>query len=487
MATNPRFPLFNPHICNSSAVSAQRRSLLGAGALLLSGLALAPASHGAPARGAVKTPPPYSGRPEVQRWAAECAAKNKLSRKWVLAQLAKARHSPESASIMSRPRLTAGRHPDDWLAHERSFVTEKRIAQGREFFRKHRRLLLSVERRWGVPAPVIASVIGIETSFGEHQGTFRAIDVLATLSFDYTRRAAFFRQELASLLVIGARTKTDPTAVRASFAGAVGLCQFMPSSILSYGVDYNRDGRVDLNRSVPDALASVANYLAKSGWVKGLPVAVACRVPENIGEKLVLGAMSPNTTFKKALAAGVRPLVPTNLAGSTPVFLVRLKSPAGDEWRLATANYAAILRYNRSYFYAESVRVLAVRLGLKESEQASDAQQRPVQSPKKSSSGDTPRSRVHADTNTPPRTGIRESVIIENRAPRTAPLPEPGAPNASVLPDASQGSAVVIPIDEPDVTLRPIRPSGAAQPAETVPRQWGRQLITPALEPERWN
>ena len=189
----------------------------------------------------------------MERGAAECAAKNKLSRKWVLAQLAKARHSPESASIMSRPRLTAGRHPDDWQAHERSFVTEKRVAQGREFFRKHRRLLLSVERRWGVPAPVIASVIGIETSFGEHQGTFRAIDVLATLSFDYTRRAAFFRQELASLLVISARTKTDPTAVRASFAGAVGLCQFMPSSILAYGVDYNRDGRVGVKRSGPGA------------------------------------------------------------------------------------------------------------------------------------------------------------------------------------------------------------------------------------------
>ena len=242
----------------------------------------------------------FGSRADVQRWAKTAAREQKLSYKWIIAQLNKARHIAASVRIMNQPRLTAGNRPDDWLAHRAGVMNKQRLAYGHKFVAKHRKTLLAVQQRWGVPAHAVAGIIGVESNFGRNQGSYRTLDVLATLSFDHKRRAEFFRRELAAYLKLCRRTKTDPASMKGSFAGAVGMCQFMPSNIEHYGVDFDGDGHIDLNDSVKDAAASVANYLKKSGWTPELPAAWTCEVTKTV-------AARHKKTFSNPIRRSARP------------------------------------------------------------------------------------------------------------------------------------------------------------------------------------
>ena len=311
---------------------------------------------------------PYHKRPEVQAWAERVASENpELTVTWILDALSRARYVGRTERIMKKPALTASPKPRNWLAHKQTFVNAERIYRGKRFIEQYAPTLRYASERWQVPAPIIAGIIGIETTFGKNQGRYRVFDTLCTLSFDYTRRATYFRNELCALLKICQQRDLPPHHLYGSFAGAIGLCQFMPSNILKLGVDLDRDGIVNLRDSAVDAIGSVANFLNHYGWDNSLPIVWECQTNMATAKRLGCCAASLTTTLQNALDAGVRVKAPLNASPDTPVLVVDLPIELPMEkrdtlWRLGTVNFAALLQYNRSFFYAESVRELAIAL-----------------------------------------------------------------------------------------------------------------------------
>ncbi len=214
----------------------------------------------------------YGQRDDVMRLGAEIAERRGLDAAWVAAALQRARYVPSVAKfIMPPPAGTA----KNWAAYRSRFVEPIRIRAGAAFWRANRKWLALAEELYGVPPEIVVGVIGVETIYAQQMGNFRVIDALATLSFDFPAgrrdRSAFFRTELEEFFVMCKSEGLDPTAPKGSYAGAMGMPQFMPSSFNRYAVDLDGDGHVDLARSSADAIGSVAHYLAEFGWQRGLP------------------------------------------------------------------------------------------------------------------------------------------------------------------------------------------------------------------------
>ena len=253
--------------------------------------------------------------------------------------------------------------PKNWQAYSARFIEPIRIRAGVRFWEANAEALKRAEAAYGVPAEIIVGIIGIETIYGRDTGRFRVLDSLTTLAFAYpdapnqAARQAFFRDELSSTLVLARERGYDPFSLLGSFAGAVGLPQFMPSNILKYGVDFDNDGRVDLRGSSVDAIGSVANFLVQHGWNaehRG-PVAYAADVSPTRAWEPLLGLGLEATLRPEALrAAGV--VTGTALPAETLYGLIDLQNGAEPtEYWVANDNFYAITKYNRSYFYAMSV------------------------------------------------------------------------------------------------------------------------------------
>ena len=242
----------------------------------------------------------YVKRREVQAWIRETAAMTGMPASDIQAVLAKARFSPLSARLMQSPQRTSTAKPGNWYAHRKNFLASATIRAGRQFASRRKALLKELERDSGVPGEILCAVIGVETRFGQLMGNVRTLDALVTLSFDYTRRAQYFQSELASFLTWCDKENINPLTVKGSFAGAVGLCQFMPSNILKYGVDHDKDGSVRLRSSAEDALASVANYLMQEGWNASLPITWPCRVESAAAKQLYTGGIVTNKSIRVA-------------------------------------------------------------------------------------------------------------------------------------------------------------------------------------------
>jgi len=249
-----------------------------------------------------------------------------------------------------------------WNYYRATFLDERRIADGAAFWRTHRSALARAERTYGVPAEVIIAIIGVETFYGRHTGRWRVVDALSTLAFDYPARASFFRSELESYLLFARDGHIDVFATRGSYAGAMGLPQFMPSSARRYAVDFDRDGKVDLRRSPSDAVGSVANYLKQHGWRKDAPILLPARVTGEAWRALGSG-FEPKVPLAKWREGGAELATPAPELESQLAVLVELGG--GDvpsDFRLGFRNYYVITRYNRSAMYAASVNDLAQAL-----------------------------------------------------------------------------------------------------------------------------
>lgn len=255
--------------------------------------------------------------------------------------------------------------PKNWKAYRARFVDNYRIDAGIAFWDQYADALSRAENQYGVPAEIIVGLIGVETVFGRNTGNFRVMDALTTLAFAYpetpTRlaRMAFFRSELENMLVLARDAALDPFSFKGSYAGAIGWSQFMPSSIRSYAVDFDGDGKIDLINSPVDAIGSVANYLSQHGWKKGLPTVFPATLvnnetdPEQLNRVLGQGLKASYQLEQlKEVATTASPDAPAQLSYG----LVDLQngSDATEYW-LATENFFAITQYNRSYFYAMSV------------------------------------------------------------------------------------------------------------------------------------
>jgi membrane-bound lytic murein transglycosylase B len=264
---------------------------------------------------------------------------------------ARAQHRPDVVEAISKPATTK-----PWLEYRAAFVNSKRIRLGLEFWNKYRQTLSRAEQKYGVPQEIIIAVIGVETIYGQNMGNFRVLDALTTLAFDYPRRSNFFRDELENYFLLAREQQFDLLSVRGSYAGAMGIPQFMPSSYRNYAVDFNGNRRIDLFRENQDAIGSVANYLKGYGWIRGEPVAVRAQS----GGEIRLDGNGTARNLVEWTAAGFMPI--TEVVTDKTARLVDFTLPDGKEFWLGFNNFDVITRYNNSDYYAMSVFQLAEEL-----------------------------------------------------------------------------------------------------------------------------
>ena len=268
----------------------------------------------------------------------------------------------------------------NWKVYRSRFVEPKRLAAGQQFWKKHRSFIEATANKTGVPAEVIVSIIGVETIYGKHMGGFSVRDTLITLGFDYpntpnrSSRETLFKNQLEDLILLCRAENSQASPFKkclnqlGSYAGAIGLPQFMPGSIRRFAVDGNNDGRIDLRNSPEDAIASVANFLKAHGWVTGEPIYLDIQSNNEVidlAKKLADG--EPKAKFKLGDLAKDQMISKTELPDTTPSLVVDLPSPDGNggtevKYVIGLRNFIAICDYNRSFFYAQSVAEFAQAL-----------------------------------------------------------------------------------------------------------------------------
>lgn len=275
---------------------------------------------------------------------------------------ATAQARPDVIRLMDRPA-----EAKPWYAYRDLFVTRDRIQGGVKFWREHADVLARAESTYGVPASIIVAILGVETRYGRSQGRHRVLDVLSTLAFQYPRRAAFFRSQLEEFLLLSREESLDPAAVRGSYAGAMGMAQFIPGSYRRLAVDFDGDGRRDLWQDAADAIGSVAHYLRWYGWEPGGPVAIRARVDAADLEYLLGLGIQPRLTLPQLHSRGVE--VPVKGLDDSRAALVQLRTREGDAYWACFQNFYVITRYNHSRRYAMAVydlsRELESRYGAK--------------------------------------------------------------------------------------------------------------------------
>jgi membrane-bound lytic murein transglycosylase B len=247
-----------------------------------------------------------------------------------------------------------------WHEYREIFLTEKREREGREFLAAHRDTLARAEAETGVPAEIVVAIIGVETHYGRITGSYRVIDALSTLAFDYPSRSAFFTKELKNYLLLTRDQGLDPLAMKGSYAGAMGYGQFMPSSYRSYAVDFDGDGLVDIWNNPVDAIGSVANYFKRHGWRPGEQVVSAAALTGDVSEDWLNDSLKPARTVAEYRAAGLQPVA--ELAPDTEVMAMKFDDGRDFEYWLGLHNFYVITRYNHSAMYAMSVYQLSQRL-----------------------------------------------------------------------------------------------------------------------------
>jgi len=244
-----------------------------------------------------------------------------------------------------------------WKEYRPIFLTDSRVAQGVDFWRENEAALSRAEAEYGVPAEIIVAIIGVETFYGRNTGSHRVIDALSTLGFDYPPRQPFFRQQLKEFLLLTREEQVAPLTLKGSYAGAMGLPQFMPSSFRAYAVDFDGDGHIDIWNNPTDAIGSAASYFKQHGWAAGEPVVARAKVSgERFEEGLTVGLESQkNAGEMRALGWQFD----KSVADQTAVTAFRLEGAEGDEYWLGLPNFYVITRYNRSVMYAMAVHQLS--------------------------------------------------------------------------------------------------------------------------------
>lgn len=296
----------------------------------------------------------YMGYPGVERFVDKMVSQHGFSREYLYGLFSQAKRKQWTIEFMNREKPTAAPKPGGWTRYRAKFLDERHISAGVAFWSRYARALDRASQEYGVSPEHILGIMGVETIYGANLGNHRVIDALTTLAFDYPRRAEYFESELESLLLMSRQEHQDPSRPIGSFAGAMGLGQFMPNSFLEYAVDFNGDGRKNL-WDPEDAIGSIANYFAGHGWRTGEPVVSPAVVA---GDQV--GSLKSGFDTKYSLAElanyGVRPEVDFNIG---QVSLLKLSTTQGDDYYLGYPNFYVITRYNHSTYYAMAVHQLA--------------------------------------------------------------------------------------------------------------------------------
>jgi len=301
----------------------------------------------------------FAGRPEVEAFIRELVARHAFDEGELRTVFARARRED---GVLTAARTQPAALSRSWDEYRAIFVNERLVRTGLAFWREHRGQLERARRNYGVPEEIIIAILGVETSYGRNTGRWRVIDALATLAFDYPPRAPYFRGELENYLVFAREMEVDVFAVKGSYAGAIGIPQFMPTSYLRYAVDFDGDGVSDLSGNAADAIGSVGNFLKHHGWRRGEPVQRGARVNGDSHGAYADGDPLPRHTLEELTQAGIEPRGAPLPAGTRAV-LLELRSPERPaEYRLGLQNFYVLTRYNRSVFYAMAVSDLAETL-----------------------------------------------------------------------------------------------------------------------------
>jgi len=289
----------------------------------------------------------YSERDDVRNFVNDMVKKHRFDEQMLMHWMKSVEQQKTALEAIARPA-----EAKPWRDYRPIFITNKRIVKGVEFWRKHKDILSQAEQRYGVPAEIIVAIIGVETFYGKRSGGYPVLDALTTLGFDYPPRAAFFRKELEHFLLMSREERFDPRTLKGSYAGAMGMPQFISSSFRSYAVDFDGDGRRDLWGSTADAIGSVANYFSRHGWRSGAPVISRARVSRSASQ-LASKRMRPEKSIAEYRKAGA--VAFKKFDDNETAILLGLEGKNGREYWLGLNNFYVITRYNHSPLYAMAV------------------------------------------------------------------------------------------------------------------------------------
>jgi membrane-bound lytic murein transglycosylase B len=291
----------------------------------------------------------YAGRPEVQEFVRELAEEGDFDERELLSIFKHAEYKQSIIDAISRPAektLT-------WAEYQDIFLTDRRTSSGVAFMLENREALEEAYRVYGVPPVIVTAIIGVETMYGRITGGYRVLDALATLSFDYPPRSRFFKGELKQLILLAREEKQMITDLKGSYAGAMGLGQFIPSSYRHYAVDFDGDGFRDIWNNPTDAIGSVANYLIEHGWQRDADITFAvdgARVPEDVFNV----SLKPSKSISELESLGMKAELGM-LDKDQQVSPMRFSGKMGDEFWIGLKNFYVITRYNHSKLYAMAV------------------------------------------------------------------------------------------------------------------------------------
>jgi membrane-bound lytic murein transglycosylase B len=301
----------------------------------------------------------YSKRPEVQGFVRDLAERHGFGVSELLSLFARVKRTEPVLQAIQLP----AEKTRSWPEYRATFLQDARIAAGLAFWEANAKALERAEQVYGVPAEYILAILGVETFYGRQTGRYRVLDALTTLAFDYAPRGQYFRNELENYLLLARANGLDALSMRGSYAGAIGMPQFMPGSARRYAVDFDGDGAIDLRTNAADAIGSVANFLKEHGWQAGREVLLSARVEGDAYKPYADGRLEPRTPIAELMRSGVQV---ENLTGDPEAergALIELPSTRDpSEWRVGLKNFHVLTRYNRSAFYAAAVTDLAKEL-----------------------------------------------------------------------------------------------------------------------------
>ncbi len=289
----------------------------------------------------------YRYREDVEEFIERLAASSDYSEQELVELFSQVKNQRQLFERMNKPAEKL-----EWHQYRKIFLTDKRIRRGVDFWKRNQELLEQIEADYEVPPEIVVAIVGVETFYGQYKGKAPVFDTLVTFAFDYPKRARFFTAELEAYLRLAKENGFDPRSLMGSYAGAMGMPQFIASSYRTYAVDYDADGQADLFDSLPDVLGSVANYFHQHGWKPGQPVAHRLRARSGAAQGFSFD-LKPAYRWTQLHKAGFdsKDEIPADAA----VSLVRLKQPDGYEYWAGRENFYVITRYNRSELYAMAV------------------------------------------------------------------------------------------------------------------------------------
>lgn len=297
----------------------------------------------------------YAERDDVKSFINDMIKKHHFDRNVLEQWFSKAKKLDGVLELISKP----AERTLSWKQYRPIFIKQKRIRMGKEFMKKHHDLLARAEKETGVPANIIAAIIGVETYYGGHAGRISVFDSLTTLGFDYPPRSRFFKNELEQFLLLAREENIDVSSIRGSYAGAMGMPQFISSSYRRYAVDFDGDGKRDLWNNIADVIGSVANYFKVHGWQRGGDVVQRAKVSTRPGDA-TRKKLKPHTSIGEFRKLGV--ITDKLYADDVMATLITLEGRNGTEYWFGLKNFYVITRYNHSALYAMAVYELSQKL-----------------------------------------------------------------------------------------------------------------------------